>query len=587
MSRLHIHLCRKMNVPYLIMERGHFSGTVSVDTLGQFGFSGQSLIPALITNDEKRFEALREWIRNVEEVPYAHKNVKKGLDDRILYARESGKKVVLFIGVNDTGSGIAYDLDSAESHSFFYRSSLDAAKGVIEALIAAKIDALIVIKPHPADNADYSGLVSDNVVVENEGNINDLIMASDICVTMSTTSIARCLVEEKPVVVLSLTDVSALNIAYECNDPSELVAKLRSAIEREGYEEKLVNGKKFIQYLFDNKLFSVERNGLFQSMEDFAERISRKIYLLRKSPYLRKVSEVEKKGLSGCDYEEYEFDGSLSVPEKYRLPVDIVIPVYADAALTRSAIEAALSALDDDDTRIIVINDASPYPDVDDLMQELVRAGSERLIILHNERNLGFSGTVNRAIEWSARRDVLLLNSDAVVPKGFLSRMKSAAYSHYRVATVTPFSNNAGIYSIPLAGGESLDRNGALEKVQFMDDQLKARNSGRAISMPVGHGFCMYLRRSALDQIGYFNEQVFGRGYSEEIDFCLRARSIKFLNLIVPSVYVGHVGGVSFGNEGDESRTRNRQIIDRRYPGYYRELRAFRSNDPLKSYRDV
>ncbi len=52
-------------------------------------------------------------------------------------------------------------------------------------------------------------------------------------------------------------------------------------------------------------------------------------------------------------------------------------------------------------------------------------------------------------MEAAGSRDVVLLNSDTEVPTGWLSRLTAQAYAHPRIATVSPFSNNATICSYP------------------------------------------------------------------------------------------------------------------------------------------
>lgn len=588
MSRLQIFLCKELNISYLIMERGHFSGTLSVDVLGQFAFGGGEYLPRLKQLDLAKYNKIKEWVGNCEEVPYSHKNSNLNFSNNIIKANKEKRPVVLFIGVNDVGSGVAYGQDALESHAVYFKSSFSALNILKETLAVVCPEALLVIKPHPADKSDYQSLCSENVILEPETNINELIKIANVCVTMSTTAIARCIIEEKPVVVLSLTDVSGFNIAYECNDPSEIAAVMRSALAEQDITAKRLNGKLFIQRLFADRLFSVERNELCNSVDDLAQLIATRISL---KSYLKNAEKIHSKEgcqLPECVYNKYEFGGPCSVPENLWLGTDIVIPVYSDAELSELAITTALNSLDDNyDCRLIIINDASPDPLVYKLFDKLRKQENPRLIVLENTINLGFSGTVNRALEYSKDRDILLLNSDAIVPDNFISRIKAAAYSHYRVATVTPLSNNASVFSAPTMNGYALEKEQAIDTVSINDSLLAIKNPGFSIEVPVGHGFCMYLRRSALNRLGYFNELLFGRGYSEEVDFCLRARSAGFLNVCVPSVYVGHVGGVSFGADANAMKIKNRKIIQERYPTYFDEMRAFTKHDPLSAYRSL
>ena len=72
-------------------------------------------------------------------------------------------------------------------------------------------------------------------------------------------------------------------------------------------------------------------------------------------------------------------------------------------------------------------------------------------------------------------------------------------------------------------------------------------NGGEAIDVPVGVGFCMYIRRDCLDDVGLFRADLFAQGYGEENDFCLRARHLGWRHVAATGVFVAHIGGQSFG----------------------------------------
>ena len=53
--------------------------------------------------------------------------------------------------------------------------------------------------------------------------------------------------------------------------------------------------------------------------------------------------------------------------------------------------------------------------------------------------------------------------------------------------------------------------------------------------IPTAHGFCMYIKREAIDDLGLFDEETFGKGYGEENDFsyrCLQAMDIDIYYVI-------------------------------------------------------
>ena len=128
--------------------------------------------------------------------------------------------------------------------------------------------------------------------------------------------------------------------------------------------------------------------------------------------------------------------------------VDVIVPVYRGLEETRRCLGTVLATVDPGWARVVVINDGSPEPEITAYLRELAASHTE-LVLLENEENLGFVATVNRGMQYDAQRDVLLLNSDVEVANDWLRRMREAAYQNGKVASVTPFSNNATICSFP------------------------------------------------------------------------------------------------------------------------------------------
>ncbi|MDR8439764.1 glycosyl transferase, partial [Acinetobacter baumannii] len=78
--------------------------------------------------------------------------------------------------------------------------------------------------------------------------------------------------------------------------------------------------------------------------------------------------------------------------------------------------------------------------------------------------------------------------------------------------SVTPFSNNATICSFPNFCEDNELFSGM--DVQSLDDEFETYGKeNNLVEIPTGVGFCMYIRRDCLNQVGYFDEETFGRGY--------------------------------------------------------------------------
>jgi len=263
-------------------------------------------------------------------------------------------------------------------------------------------------------------------------------------------------------------------------------------------------------------------------------------------------------------------------------PVDVIVPVYRGLADTQLCINSALASQCETPWRLIVINDASPEPEVTDWLRERARQDN-RITLLENPENLGFVGTVNRGMALNSSHDVLLLNSDTEVANDWLDRIRRAAYSDQKVGSVTPFSNNATICSYPrfckdnaLPAGYDTAR---------LDALCAQTNPGAVVDVPTGVGFCMYIRRDCLQQIGLFDTENFGKGYGEENDFCQRAAEAGWRNLHLLDTFVLHTGGVSFGDSKSPREQAAMETLRRLHPRYERDVMAFVQADPAQPYR--
>ena len=263
-------------------------------------------------------------------------------------------------------------------------------------------------------------------------------------------------------------------------------------------------------------------------------------------------------------------------------PVDIIVPVYRGLADTRLCIDSVLASTNQSAWRLVVINDASPEPEVTAWLRERA-AQDSRITLLENPDNLGFVGTVNRGMALSDSNDVLLLNSDTEVANNWLDRIRRAAYGDSKVASVTPFSNNATICSYPRFCKDN--RLPAGYDTARLDALCAQTNPGAVVDVPTGVGFCMYIRRDCLAQVGLFDTENFGKGYGEENDFCQRAAKAGWRNLHLLDTFVLHTGGVSFGDSKSPREKAAMETLRRLHPRYESAVMAFVQADPAQPYR--
>jgi O-antigen biosynthesis protein len=263
--------------------------------------------------------------------------------------------------------------------------------------------------------------------------------------------------------------------------------------------------------------------------------------------------------------------------------VDVIVPVYRGLEDTQRCVLSVLASQCTVPYRLVIINDASPEVEVTDWLRSIQASHADTIELLENPDNLGFVGTVNRGMALHAERDVLLLNSDTEVANDWLDRLQRAAYSDAKVASVTPFSNNATICSYPEFCKDNELPVGMDTKT--LDQHFAKANQGQVVDVPTGVGFCMYIRRDALNTIGLFDTANFGKGYGEENDFCCRAFDAGWRNLHALDTFVRHAGGVSFGPSKSQRELAAVETLRRMHPSYEPRVQAFVAQDPAKLAR--
>lgn len=246
-----------------------------------------------------------------------------------------------------------------------------------------------------------------------------------------------------------------------------------------------------------------------------------------------------------------------------RRAATVVIPVHDGCAVVLACLRSVRASLPAG-ARILVVDDGSSDPVLIAALDDLVRSGD--IALLRHPRAQGFPAAANAGICAASGRDVVLLNSDTLVPAGWLERLQQAAYARHDIGTVTPLSNDAGILSYPGPAGSNERPDQAA--TNRLDHAARRANGGTIADVPVGVGFCLYLRRDCLNAVGCFRADLFAQGYGEENDLCLRARRLGWRNVALTGLFVGHLGGTSFGGSATHLRARNSRILERIHPGY-------------------
>jgi len=231
---------------------------------------------------------------------------------------------------------------------------------------------------------------------------------------------------------------------------------------------------------------------------------------------------------------------------------------------------------------VVVLDDCSPDPA---WSRDLAKQCAQLSIgYYRSPRNLGIPRNMNLALLLGHRRGydhTAIVNSDVILPANFVDGLLPIAERDPAVGTVTAWSNNVSIYSLPSADDQGLLA--SQEMTDWVSEAVADEFGPAGVPIPVGVGFCLLVPTATVEKVGLF-DPVFGRGYCEEVDYCLRCKAQGLENLLAPNVFVYHKGSASTRIAGllaEEASTvlAHEQIVDLRYPHYRSQVAAYQASD--------
>lgn len=287
-------------------------------------------------------------------------------------------------------------------------------------------------------------------------------------------------------------------------------------------------------------------------------------------------------GFVGCEdatCDCFNTDTALTEGNK----ITIIVPVYNAYDELKKCIESVVNKTKYP-YRLLIMDDSSSDHRIRPLLQAYA-ATYPNIFVKHNDRNLGYTATINKGCELAAPDDVVLLNSDTQVTFNWLRKLSDCAKISHRTATVTPLSNAAGQFSLPVKN--RVNRIPDFLSIDDMGAMVERLSLGLRPLVPTGNGYCMYVTRKALNIVGNFDEKHFPKGYGEENDFCLRASKRGFLHFIEDSTYIYHQRTASFKSLKKDIFTESMKTLTRLHPEYKYLVLKWRISDPLDGFRKI
>lgn len=183
-------------------------------------------------------------------------------------------------------------------------------------------------------------------------------------------------------------------------------------------------------------------------------------------------------------------------------------------------------------------------------------SGIKKLKLIENKRNLGFGGANNQGMKIAQGKYIALLNSDTELFEDSLSKMVSFmdARKGAGVAACKLLNKDR---SVQANGGYLPDLfrlflwAGFIDDVPFLRSIFGSYHNNQETSREHEQGWVsgafMILRRELLEKVDGFDKDFFM--YSEDTEFCLRAREAGWKVFFTPVTSIIHFGSGSSGGD--------------------------------------
>ena len=210
------------------------------------------------------------------------------------------------------------------------------------------------------------------------------------------------------------------------------------------------------------------------------------------------------------------------------------------AECLKSVDRSQASGVRQQETEVFVVDNASS-----DGSAAMVRERFPWVRLITSPENLGFAAGNNLALRQATGKQILLLNPDTVVVEGALARLWHLLAAH-------PTAGIAGAQLLNADGSQQMSYgvfpslwselpviNRRLHPVRGTV-QIDARDGSLTVqAVDWVSGACLMIKREVVEAIGPLDESFWL--YTEETDWCYRARAASWDVLFVPQAQVYHL----------------------------------------------
>ncbi len=281
-SRILRKICEQRGIPFLTMELGVLPETLAFDCLGHMGESwvaqNVDAFHALPLADADMLAAKNYLEKTRRDRP--SRNVKvdvsPAVSNQLWRLKNSGKKVVAFIGSNCAFSGhVPYGKNARTYHSPFFRDNDDVVRNLSEAF-AGDPDIQLIYKPHPISITRGVDLTDEypNVTVLKDVNLDDCLMVADLALVKVSQGNYEALLRDTPVLMLGRNQLNGSGAVYELSSRDALRDDVLNALQtgltsaqKTSFEEHVARLLKYYVYSVSGAEFGRPQSQVAEDIE--------------------------------------------------------------------------------------------------------------------------------------------------------------------------------------------------------------------------------------------------------------------------------------------------------------------------------
>lgn len=263
----------------------------------------------------------------------------------------------------------------------------------------------------------------------------------------------------------------------------------------------------------------------------------------------------------------------MTKPQFEQALLTIIIVNYRTPKLVTECLTSLLPEINGIDARVVVVDNHS-----DDNSPELIRAwltshdADKKITFIQSIQNAGFASGNNIGIRAYNSKYYLLINSDTLIRTGAIQKILDSAAQFPDAGLISPrleWPDGRGQESCfrfpsPVSELCSASDTGIIDRL--FRKYIVAMPVQKQIIQPEWTSFaCVLIKNEVFRQIGLLDEGYFM--YSEDIEFCHRARQAGWMIIHNPAAHIVHLRGGS-------SSVKKQTQVKKRVPKYFYESRT-------------